>query len=142
MGDKHTNTANKRRLRKRGKSVTSMAKHKGGHGGKAFAKSERAAKINEISVAKQMPLMSEFSSYSVWGTEAPRWTRMLYNRPISLAVDYFAVNLKNSEFRKDSEASCLPKHKSKSETDENEEAIKKGVVYEPIDYGRACKVFK
>ena len=36
-------------------------------GGKAYARSDRATKINERSVAKQMPLLSEFPGYSEWG---------------------------------------------------------------------------
>ena len=87
---------------------------RGDHGGKAFAKSEWATKINERSVAKQMPLMGEFSSYSEWETEAQRWTRMLYNRPISLVIDYFIINLKDTEVRRDFEASGFLKRKSKS----------------------------
>ena len=50
-------------------------------GGKAYAKSDWAAKINERAVAQQMPLLSEFSGYSEWETDARRWTMMLYNRP-------------------------------------------------------------
>ena len=63
-------------------------------GGKAFADSDRAVKINERSVAKPMPLLSEFSSYCACEIEAQRWAMMLYNRPISLGIDYFINNLK------------------------------------------------
>ena len=40
------------------------------------------------------------------------------------------------------DAGCFLKRKLKSKTDENEEAIKKGDVYEPTDYEWAFEVFK
>ena len=86
--------------------------------------------------------MGEFPGYSEWEIEAQRWTRMLYNRPISLAVDYFIINLQDSKARTDVEASGFAKHKSKSKTDENEEAIKNGDGYEHIDCEWMFKVSK
>ena len=66
------------------------------------------------------------------GVEAQNWTGMLYNRPVSLLIDYFIINLKDSEARTDFEASSFPARKLKSKSDENEAAIKNGVDYEPI----------
>ena len=43
--------------------------------GEAYAASNWALKTNERSVAKQMPLLSEFPSYSEWGKEARRWAK-------------------------------------------------------------------
>ena len=53
---------------------------------------------------------------------------MLYNRPISLVIDYFIINLKDSAARTDKESSGFLGRKLKSKTDENEEASKNGVV--------------
>ena len=62
--------------------------------GEAYSASNWAIKTNERSVAKQMPLLSEFSSYIEWGGEEERrWARTLYNHPISSAIDYFVANL-------------------------------------------------
>ena len=55
-------------------------------------KSDWDTKINERSAAKQIPLMDVFPSYIDWGTEAQRWAMMLYNRPVSLGIDYSIVN--------------------------------------------------
>ena len=51
-----------------------------------------------------MPLLGEFASYSEWGKEAKRWAKTLYNRPVSSAIDYFAVNLGGGLKRVDSES--------------------------------------
>ena len=61
IGAKHTNTTNKRQLRKRGNVTTNMAKPKVRSWMGAFAKRDRASKINERSVAQQLPLMSAFT---------------------------------------------------------------------------------
>ena len=98
----------------------------GDPGGKAYAKSDWATKTNEMSVAKQMPLLSEFSGYSEWENEAKRWTRALYNRPMSLAIDCFIINLRDSGDLTDKGAIGHLKHKLKSKADENEESLKKG----------------
>ena len=95
-------------------------------------------KINGGSVAKKMP----FSANSEWVGEARRWTRMLYNPPISLAIDYSIINLKDSEARKDKEAIGYSKRKLKSKSDENEADIKNEGIYEHIDYECMSKVFK
>ena len=58
---------------------------------------------------------------------------MLYNRPISLGVDYFVNNLKHIETSKiDGEASGFVKNKAQSEIEENGKAILKGELYVPI----------
>ena len=75
-----------------------------------------------------MPLLSEFPGYSAWGSEAKRWTRMLRNRPVSIAIDCFSVNLKDSGSLTGTDASGYSKRKLKSKVDENEEAIKMGSV--------------
>ena len=67
---------------------------------------------------------------------------MLYNRPVSLGVAYFIINLKESASRTDGEAAGFLKHKPKSKIEENEEAIKKGDVSEPTDYEWMFKVFR
>ena len=43
-----------------------------------------------------MPLLSEFTSYQNWETAAERWRNLLYNHPVSSAIEYFINNLKNS----------------------------------------------
>ena len=52
-------------------------------GEKAYRDSDRALKTNERPLAKNMHLLSEFSRYVDWETDAKRWETMLYNRPIS-----------------------------------------------------------
>ena len=60
---------------------------------------------------------------------------MLYNRPISLGIDYFVNNLMDRETSKiDVEAGGFLKHNAKSEIEENELAILEGELYEPIGY--------
>ena len=130
-------------LRKRGGKPSQKGPNlMGGPGGKAFADSERDVEINERAVARQMPLLSEFSSYSAWEIEAQRWARMLYNRPISLGVDYFINDLKGFASKTDLMAGGSTKHKLQAITDDNEEATKKGDVYEPIDYVWVFKILK
>ena len=89
---------------KGGKSPEACPNLRVGPGGKAYAKSDWATKTNERSIAKQMPLLSEFSGYSVWGEDAERWTRTLYNRHVSSAMDCFIVNSKESTDTMDKEA--------------------------------------
>ena len=72
--------------------------------GEAYDASNCALKTNERSVAKQMPLLGEFPSYSEWGTEARRWTKTLYNHPVSSVIGYFMVNFLASPNRVDSES--------------------------------------
>ena len=126
---------------KGGKSPQTWPNLREDTGGKTNAKSDWATKIKEREVAKQIPLLSEFPGYSVWGMW-PRWTTMLYKRPISSVVDYVFVNLKDSGDLTRKEASGYAKHKSKSKTDENEEAIENWVCYEPIDYEWMFEVSK
>ena len=111
--------------------------------GKASADRERDAKINERSVAKSMPLLIEFPIYFGWEIEAQRWPMLLYNRPVSLGIDYFVNKLKGSKTsRVDVEAGGVLKHKLKSKIDENEEAIKKGGDYEPTNYVWAFNILR
>ena len=42
----------------------------------------------------RMPLFTVYDNYGDWETEAKRRPTMLYNRPISVGVDYFVNNLK------------------------------------------------
>ena len=67
--------------------------------GEAYGASNWALKTNERSMVKQMPLLGEFSSYSEWGEEARRWSKSLYNHPISSVIGYFVVNFKASPSR-------------------------------------------
>ena len=59
--------------------------------------------------------MGEFTCYSDWWVEGQNWTMMLYNRPVSLVIDYFIINLNASEAGVDFEASSFSKRKLKSE---------------------------
>ena len=58
-----------------------------------------------------MPLISEFSGYSGRVEGAARWTKTLYNHPVSSAIDYFIVNLKESADVMDKESGGHLKHK-------------------------------
>ena len=142
MGAIPTNVTTKGQLRRRGKPITNVVEHKGGPGGKAFSDSEWVVKINERSVAKAMHLLSDCASYSEWEIEAQRWAMMLYNSPVSLGVDYFVNNLKGGTSRTDVLAGGFLKRKLKSKTDENEEATKKGDVYETIDCAWAFGILR
>ena len=86
----------------------------------AYAKSDWATKINEREVAKQMPLLSEFSGYKDWGDDAKRRAEMLYNRPISLSIIYFIVNLIDSVDLTDKVESGHLKHKLALKVNSNE----------------------
>ena len=91
-------------------------------GGKAYTDSDWALKTNGRAVAKNMPWLSEYANYSDCETDAERWAMMLYNRPVSLGIDYF-VN--NSNGRKTSKIDVAPggflKNKAKSEIEANGE---------------------
>ena len=141
LGSKHARIANKRQLQ-RGKSPQAWSNIRGDPGGKACARIDWAAKTNEMSVDKQMPLLSEFTGCSERGNDAKRWTRMLYNRHVSLSIDCFIINLKGSGDWLCKEAIGHLEHKSKSKMDENEDSLKKGVNFEHIDSKWMFKVFK
>ena len=69
------------------------------------------------------------------GGEAQRCAGMLHNRPVSLGIDYLVNNLTDSNTsRVGGEYAGFLKRKLKSEIGENEEDIKEGDVYEPINY--------
>ena len=58
---------------------------------------------------------------------------MLYNRPVSLGVDYFISNLEPSKSSlSDKNVGGFLKHKSKSNVEEREKAILDGRDFEPI----------
>ena len=61
-------------------------------GGKAYRDIDWALKTNERAVATNMALLSEFTNYGDWATDARRWPAMLYNRPIGTGLDYFINN--------------------------------------------------
>ena len=62
-------------------------------GGRAYEDIDCDLKTNERALAKNMPLLSEYTNYGDWATDAARWARMLRNHPASLGVDYFVNNL-------------------------------------------------
>ena len=102
-----------------------------------------ALKTNERAIAKNMPLLSEYANYGDSGTDARRWEMMLYNRPSNLGIDYFVNNLKGLETSKiDVEAGGLLKNKAKSKIDENETAILKGELEEPVGYDWAFQILR
>ena len=76
------------------------------------------------------------------GEEAERWAKTLYNRPVSSAIGYFIVNLRDSSEVNDKESSGNLKHTLKMKVAENEGDIKNMVVSEPIDMERASETFK
>ena len=59
---------------------------------------------------------------------------MLYNRAVSSAIDCFIINLKESTDTMDKEASGHLEHKLRSKVKGNEEDIKNGVEFGPIEY--------
>ena len=69
---------------------------------------------------------------------------MLYNRPVRLGIDYYFINnLKGKKTsRADVDDGCFLKHQLKPEIDENEEAIKNGDDYEPINYVWKFKILR
>ena len=90
-----------------------------------------------------MPLLSEYSNYGDWDTDAARRGTMLYNRPVMLGIDYFVKKANGRETSKiDFEAGGFLKNKAKSEIEENEKWILSGELYDPIGYGWMFTVFK
>ena len=65
-------------------------------GGLIFEPSDWALKTTERAPVGNMHLMSEFASYKGWGAAARRWKNLLYNHPVSSAIEYFINNLKSS----------------------------------------------
>ena len=82
--------------------------------GEVYARSDWALKTKEMSAVKQMPLLSEFSSYSEWGKEAKRRAKTLYNHPVSSVIDYFIVNIGSSSDRIDTESGGRLEYKPKA----------------------------
>ena len=62
------------------------------HGCKAYKDIDWDLRTNEGAIAKNMPLLIEFANYDDWETDTTRWVRMLYNRPVSLGLDYVVNN--------------------------------------------------
>ena len=93
-------------------------------GCKAYRDSEWDFKTNGRAIAKNMHLLSEYTNYGDWETEATRRPMMLYNLPVSLGIEYFA---NSSEERKASKidvaAGGFLKNIAMSKIDENEKAI-------------------
>ena len=123
-GGRHARITNKRQLRERRKIAKGMAKPKGWSWMEGFLL-EWEPKTNDRSASTQVPL-SGCSGYSVWGNEAKRWTMTLYNRPGSLAVDCFIINLEDSGALTDKEARGHSEHKLQPEVDGVEESPKIG----------------
>ena len=90
-----------------------------------------------------MPLLSEFASYVDWEADARRWAMMLYNRPISMAVDYFVNNMNDNETSVIyKNAGGFSKHKSEAKVEENEKATIQWGNYDPVSYAWAFKVLR
>ena len=66
----------------------------------------------------------------------------LYNRPVSSVVDYFIVNLGASPGRIYIESGGRLQYKLKAKVEDNEEAIKNGVEFEPITAERMFATLK
>ena len=66
----------------------------------------------------------------------------MYNRPVSSAIDYFVINLKDIPDAIDRESSGHLGHNLKIKFGGNEEAIKNMVVFEMIDTEWMFGIFK
>ena len=67
---------------------------------------------------------------------------MLHNHPVSSAIDCFIVNLKDSPDTIDKEAIGHLDHKLKTKVKDNEESMKNGVAFGPIEYEWAFGVLR
>ena len=67
------------------------------HGGEVYRDSDWALRPNGGTLANNMPILREFTRYGEWGGASKRWAKVLYIRPLSRGVDYFASNLKQSK---------------------------------------------
>ena len=76
------------------------------------------------------------------GEEAKRWTRALYNHPVSSAIDYFIIHLAESLDVMDKESSGHLKHKLRIKVGRNEEAIRNRVEFGPVDTEWMFRIFK
>lgn len=76
------------------------------------------------------------------GKEAGRREKTFHNHPVSSAIDYFIVNLRDSSEVNDKESSGHLEHKLKIKVGGNEEAIKNRAVSEPIDIEWMFETFK
>ena len=102
------------------------------HGCNAYEDIDWALKTNGRSIAKNMPLLSEYANYGDRETDDTRWPMTLYNRPISLGVDYFVNNLEDRQSSKiDVEAGVRLKRTAKSKIGGNEKAFFNGRIVRP-----------
>ena len=129
-------------VKKGGKASPAWPNIRRDPGWDVYVKSDWATKTNERSIAKRMPWLSEFPGYSERGKEAKRWTRTLYNHPVSSAIDYFVINLMGSSDIIDRESSGHVQHKLKIKVGDNEEAIRNGAELDPIDIEWTFRIFK
>ena len=74
--------------------------------------------------------------------EAERWTKTLYNRPVSSVIEYFIVNSGARSDRTDIESGVHLEYKLKVKVEENEEAVNNGVYFEPITSEWAFAILK
>ena len=83
--------------------------------GKVYQDSDWDLKTNGRSLAKNVPLRSEFTYYGDLGNAAKRWAKMLYVHPISNGVDYFIDNSKDCKSSISAKnAGGFPNQKAKS----------------------------
>ena len=76
-----------------------------------------------------------------WETDAKRWAKMLYNRPIITRVDYSVNNLKDDRCAlMGKNSGGFLKRRLMSEMGANGKAILNGVDFEPISYEWAFMV--
>ena len=103
-------------------------------GGKVCQASDRALMDNERSLAKNMPLLSEFTRYGI-GRSRKRRAKMLYRRPISNGVEYLINNLEgNKSSLADKNAGGFLKQKANSKVEENEKSLLEGTEFGVISY--------
>ena len=88
-----------------------------------FEPSAWAQKTNERAPVGNMPLMSEFASYKGWETAARRWKNLLYNHPVSSAIEYFTDNLQSSEKILDKGEVDFSKFNTRWKMEENEKLL-------------------
>ena len=81
-----------------GKGQGSKGEHqlKTDPGGLIYEPSAWALKTSERPHVGNMPLLFEFSCYSNWDPAARRWSKLLYNHPVSSVIENYISNLKES----------------------------------------------
>ena len=111
-------------------------------GGLIFEPSAWAQKTNERAPVGNMPLMSEFASYKGWETAARRWKNLLYNHPVSSAIEYFINNLQSSGKILDKGAGGFSKFNFREKMEENEKLLAEEESYEKIGYDWMFRILK